>query len=70
MRERFNRPSLLRHLSRFFGGSKEETKKAIDLALEEDDIDNTGRLFFELTAGKGKGKSHASGKRDGEMSGS
>lgn len=65
--KRFKRKSIVNHVKRFFD-SKKEALQAIDEVIENEDIDyDTGRLFFELSSGKGAGKSHASGKNQGEL---
>lgn len=68
MSERFKRPSLVKHLKRFFGGDEKRTRQEIGEVLENKDIDyDTGKLFNEVASGRGVGKSHASGKSQGEL---
>lgn len=67
MNERFKRPTLVNHLKRFFGGDKKQVIDAIDQQIENDDDLDTGKLFFRMTSGKGKGKQHVSGKKEGDI---
>lgn len=66
-RERLNIKTLSGHLKRFFGGSEKTAASAIEDKLVENEELSRADIFHIITDGKGSGKSHSSGKREGEV---